>query len=338
MYSDFMELINEIESQFPVSTWKSNEIHLWPIFRFNLFFLNASLRKSKSKMMSQRKAFSQKKKLLLENLNGLCQDFRAPQLDRSKNDKLRTVDFLFLSQTNNRNSKVDACWYDRVADPYIRIANEANISSLILECSPSHEYRMPRYSQSVLIQKDINLCKLKSKLHNKKAISENIANLDGFSLFKDYLSHNQLTSFPDNKQLAYQLISIQNMSAYFLKLLQKINPVAGFSIPYYWDIAMAFNLACRKLGIKSVDIQHGLQNESHVAYANWNAVPPEGYGLLPSYFLCWSDFEVKLINHWRKKKIQTHQPVAIGNLGLELQLKEYIKPTKDDTDRVSPLK
>ena len=97
---------------------------------------------------------------------------------------------------------------------------------------------------------------------------------------------------------------------------------------------MAFNLACQKLGIKSVDIQHGLQNESHVAYANWNSVPPEGYGLLPSHFFCWSNFEVKLINHWRKHKTQTHQPISIGNLGLELQLKEYIKPTRGESNSV----
>ncbi|MFG6106699.1 hypothetical protein U2F10_30955 [Leptothoe sp. EHU-05/26/07-4] len=329
MYADFMALINEIESQFPVNDWKINDIYIWPIFRFNLFFLNASLRRTKTKTTSQHKTLIQKNKKILDNFSGFIQDFRVLQLDRSKNDEFRNVDFVFLSQTNNRNSKIDSCWYDRVSDPYITIAEKLGISSLLLECSPSHEYRLPRYNRSVFIQKDINLCKVRSKLFCKKSILDKISNFEKFGLFKDYLQHNQLINFPTNEQLSYQLISIQNMSAYFVRIFKKIEPVVGFSVPYYWDIAMAFNLACQKQGVKSVDIQHGLQNDSHVAYAKWTTIPTEGYELLPSYFLCWSDFEVELISQWRKKETQNHQPIAIGNLGLELWSNEQEKIVQD---------
>ncbi|MEM7062779.1 MAG: hypothetical protein AAF572_06415 [Cyanobacteria bacterium P01_B01_bin.77] len=337
MYSDFMNIINDIESGFPVSTWKINNIHIWPIFRFNLFFLNASLRTSKKRSRSQNKTLSQKKNLFIENLSGVIQDIQAHQLDISHNDDFLDVDFLFLSQTTNRNSKIESYWYDRICDPYITILNELNISSLLLECSPSHQYRVPRYSQSIFIQDKINSCKFKSKLSKKNKIAEKISGLDGFSLFKDYIESKGLKNFPKDRNLAYQIISIQNMSTYFLGILKHINPKAGFSVPYYWDIAMAFNLACYKIGIQSIDIQHGIQSDSHVAYSRWNAVPTDGYELLPSYFLCWSDSEVKLINKWRDRITQNHQPIAIGNLTLEIWLNENIKAFKDVSSKISDL-
>ena len=337
MYSDFMNIINDIESDFPVSTWKINNIHIWPILRFNLFFLNASLRTSKTRSIPQNKAFSQKKKLFIENLNGVIQDFQSRRLDISHNDNFLDVDFLFLSQATNRNSKIESYWYDRICDPYITIANELNISSLLLECSPSHQYRTPRYSQSIFIQDKINICKFKSKLSKKDTIAERISNLDSFYSFKEYIKSKGLKNLPEAKSLAYQIISIQNMSAYFSKILNHTNPKAGFSVPYYWDIAMAFNLACQQSGIRSIDIQHGIQSSSHVAYARWNAIPTDGYELLPSYFLCWSNSEVELINQWRDKKTQNHQPIAIGNLTLEIWLSGRVKAFKNVNSKISNL-
>ena len=100
---------------------------------------------------------------------------------------------------------------------------------------------------------------------------------------------------------------------------------------------MAFNLACQQSGIRSIDIQHGIQSSSHVAYARWNAIPTDGYELLPSYFLCWSNSEVELINQWRDKKTQNHQPIAIGNLTLEIWLSGRVKAFKNVNSKISNL-
>ncbi|MBE9065387.1 hypothetical protein IQ260_01835, partial [Leptolyngbya cf. ectocarpi LEGE 11479] len=69
----------------------------------------------------------------------------------------------------------------------------------------------------------------------------------------------------------------------------------------------------------------------------WNAVPTNGYELLPSHFLCWSDFEVKLINKWRYGKTQNHHPIAIGNLTLEIWKNEHSKVFKDVNSKISSL-
>ena len=67
---------------------------------------------------------------------------------------------------------------------------------------------------------------------------------------------------------------------------------------YYWDIGYAFNMACRRRGILSVDIQHGGQDGIHEAYDRWTEVPSDGYSVLPAAVWNWSAEDAEAINVW----------------------------------------
>jgi hypothetical protein len=81
---------------------------------------------------------------------------------------------------------------------------------------------------------------------------------------------------------------------------------------------MAFNLACREIGIPSVDIQHGVQGDLHFAYGRWDKLPKAGYELLPTIFWVWSEVEAKAINNWNEKVKKWHRPFIGGNPWLNL--------------------
>ena len=94
----------------------------------------------------------------------------------------------------------------------------------------------------------------------------------------------------------------------------------GFVVTYYGSIGMAFDLACREFGIPSFDIQHGVQGSLHAAYGRWLRLPVNGYELLPSFFLCWSQKEKSVIEEWSNKFSKWHRPLVHGNLYLDMLL------------------
>lgn len=55
-------------------------------------------------------------------------------------------------------------------------------------------------------------------------------------------------------------------------------------------ICHAVNIACKRLGIPAVEIQHGFAGHFHPFYGFWEAIPKGGYQLLPTVFWKWSDF------------------------------------------------
>ena len=72
---------------------------------------------------------------------------------------------------------------------------------------------------------------------------------------------------------------------------------------------MGYTRAARRLGIKTVDIQHG---EQHGMYRGWKNVPKEGYDIMPSLFWCWGEESAGEINKWASNTI-THQAIVAGN-------------------------
>ena len=81
---------------------------------------------------------------------------------------------------------------------------------------------------------------------------------------------------------------------------------------------MAFNLSCRRFGIPSIDIQHGVQGDYNAGYGRWLRVPVAGYELLPSIFWCWSKDEADSIEKWSQKVQASHKAIVGGNLFLDL--------------------
>jgi len=180
---------------------------------------------------------------------------------------------------------------------------------------PLHRYLTPRYTPSVFIQPQLDSLTIKSRLVRNHNMSRKV---DGFNEFAQLLETNNINlqfSLMHLTQYAYRLRLYAN---FFKKIFETISPEIGFVVSYYGLIGMAFNLACRELGIPSVDIQHGVQGDLHRAYGRWNKLPEAGYELLPTIFWVWSEDEAKAINKWNIRVKQWHRPFIGGNPWLNL--------------------
>ncbi|MGE4398777.1 MAG: hypothetical protein AB7D29_04555 [Campylobacterales bacterium] len=113
-----------------------------------------------------------------------------------------------------------------------------------------------------------------------------------------------------NRQVNYVLCFAKT----FEKILIKTKPKTVFIVSYYGNEGLALNIACRRLGIATVDIQHGVYGGYHQAYSKWINLPECGYEMLPNYFWCWSDAEARIVNEWAN---HSHSSVVGGHPYIE---------------------
>jgi hypothetical protein len=82
----------------------------------------------------------------------------------------------------------------------------------------------------------------------------------------------------------------------------------------YYDVSgHAYVLAATRLGIPSVDVQHGVMGPLHMAYAQWNVHPPGGFRLLPSWFWTWTAADAAVIDAWARHTGRAHRTLCGGN-------------------------
>lgn len=108
---------------------------------------------------------------------------------------------------------------------------------------------------------------------------------------------------------------ISMLSSLFEAVLRKYNPQLVFFVCYYRSEAMALSLACRRLNIKAVEVQHGAQNDLHGMYTNWNDLPEGGYDLMPDVFWMWGSIPGGRVLEWAQKT-ERHKVFVGGNLWL----------------------
>jgi hypothetical protein len=80
---------------------------------------------------------------------------------------------------------------------------------------------------------------------------------------------------------------------FYTEVLRKYNPKVVFFVGF--DYHLALICAAKSLGIKTVDLQHGVQSGWSPVYSHWQAVPHDGYSMLPDVFWVWGDYDARKI-------------------------------------------
>lgn len=307
-----MDFLNSVEDSLPVNQWKWDGIDVWPLFRVLVYFQNIQREESPQ---ADSKFYSCYKKAK-SACSSLVSYYKASFVDRKKCDYCEGKrDIVFITDALSR-VKANRFWYLRVYDPIAKAFKAGNLSLLCLEFTRGGEYRLPRYSPSRLIDKDLLMIRWTSSIFKTVCLD------DSFPYFLEQINlltkkNGEGLKFPSKERLYLLLRYIRNLAEFYKKIFLKITPSVGMVTCYYGLIGMAFILACNEFGIPSIDIQHGVQGDLHVGYGRWNAVSDDGYNLLPDFFWCWSDDEAHNIYSWSGDNSKRHKPIVGGNLFLE---------------------
>jgi hypothetical protein len=108
--------------------------------------------------------------------------------------------------------------------------------------------------------------------------------------------HGHRAAMPSPRVLRTTGSALWRASRWLARSLTTVAPRVGVVLPWYTIDSMVFTLACRRVGVPVVDLQHGLQDATHFAYAHWHRVPASRWSLVPDQFWLWSDKERDALN------------------------------------------
>jgi hypothetical protein len=303
-----MAALVQIERTHPVTEWEVDGVRIWPFARVRIGYgINAA---------ALHLPYAPSDRVGPVASTALRRAVAAAPLARQalRRTGSRRHDAVFLSNGISL-TRFDAVSYERFCDPIRDEMAAAGRTSLLLMPSSSPG---PFCEPALPIQPQLDWAKVRGVA---------MASLRSLSLpgYDDVVHevrrvHPGLDAFvPSRRFLRLGLSTLLSMHRFFGRLLDRVQPKAGFVDNYYKIDAMAFVLACRTAGIPSVDIQHGMQGAMHPAYGQWSAVPDSGYALLPRYFWVWSEEEKGHIDSWRPDG--DHEPIVGGNPFLRMCLR-----------------
>lgn len=309
--SEIINVINEIEESAPVEQWTVDGVHVWPLIRIQL---GMDLFASGEVVIPHPSGTPRVWRRAVNRLKSYMTYMAASWTDRREED----VDFgeaqaLFLSDGVSFTA-LEGKYYERFCDPLRSHLDSIGVRSLML--TPLDHFRIPRFSPSKFIQPQLDWIQIKRTIFWRNHSDNEY--LPGFDLILEQLRKKTPAVAPEVARIRQHISLVIAFSRYFEDLLERVRPRICFLVSYYWLVGYGLLLACKRKGIPSVDIQHGVQGAMHFAYGGWSKVPLQGYELLPAYFWCWSQDEVAVIRKWTEGTKGAHQPVAGGNLFLNL--------------------
>jgi len=285
------------EKKFEVQDWIVNEITIWPLIKKNLYFsLHSGLEPKNYK--KERKSFiNRATKKIREKFQAILYWNRL---------NLKPAKFLFISSYSQRIDYKDK-EYNRFIEPIMDFLEQKDVNSYFLEY-PSVSLKKAYKAKRVLDVKRL-LPLFIHKIDYNRFVRE-IKKSDGFNEWLVIASSDTgLNEERILRQVHKNVQVILSWEALFKKLIQKTGTDIVIGLVYYSNPVYGLMLAANKLGVKSVDLQHGGQGTSHAAYS-FHKIPKNGYNLLPDLFWCWDESSKNNISKWGNEK---HIALSGGN-------------------------
>ncbi len=119
------------------------------------------------------------------------------------------------------------------------------------------------------------------------------------------------------REIGADLALVERYAAAFEPWLRRAAPRALVLDGWYLRDRMGAALAAHRLGIPTVDLQHGIQGRAHPAYAGWHARPAGGYEVFPGGFWVWGEWDAESLRASNAGAVDSARVQAVGHRWLE---------------------
>ncbi|MGH9308828.1 MAG: hypothetical protein ACRD1U_05615, partial [Vicinamibacterales bacterium] len=250
--------------------------------------------------------------------------------------RLRQADVVFLAYSSGTQATIDGRKYNPLLAPYVQLLEGTGRRAAVWEMCHEGEYNIPRSIASAYIQPPLLAFRLASLFTYRPDDTD--ARLEQFDRFVERArSANLANRYTTVRALLRDAYFVRRTAAWFRRRLESVRPTHGF-VADYGLRELAFCLACRELGIPTVEIQHGVINETHPAYASWQGVPERGYDTRPTTFWCWDATGVAAIEAWAAKTATGVRAVLGGDPWREQWFKDDAPLVQTFDRRIEQLK
>ncbi|MDW7695812.1 hypothetical protein R9C00_25070 [Flammeovirgaceae bacterium SG7u.111] len=325
---EYIELINNIETNFPVETITYKSLRIWPWLRQILS--QTLLTKSTSKPTQ----ISEKEKWNVRDLRYKIKDsykayYQVKKKIKSNNpqqEDKRQIDVLYLNTPNGKRELIEGRYFNKFGNSLEFFCKKLELNTKLIEFLATRDFNTEIHGETIYI--DASLAKVKInyywQLLAEKCLVHKTAEIESWTEFMKFLSKHDIT-FPSSHSVVVEKLDILLLAKKeFYKVLNKYKPKLLFINCFYYDWAFAMVLAANKLSIKTVEFQHGQQGKYHPMYSNWANYPKNGYNLIPSHFWMWGSENAEIIKKWANHS-QRHEVVIAGNTWLSINVKGKIR-------------
>ena len=254
-----------VEEKYNLFDLKIRNVEIWAYLRFNFFF-------KKIVLGGESQLYPIKKK------KRICDKFShfLQVINRSPFKNAKRVDLLVFSHP--RRIKVGDYYEDIYIDKFVK-----KLHSTYCIIEPLYDHLIPNEIDELKYMDSIEyLVKLKNffyrKLHPLKVKEINIVKKIIAIIKKEF------NLCIDEKSLIHSILFTisyaKHMEYYLTKLIIATKPKAILETVYYDNLKLTINKTAAKLGVKTIEIQHGVISKYHIAYNfnkknNFNWFPDE---------------------------------------------------------------
>ncbi len=308
---NYIEILNKVvayESTHNVEDYIVEGWHVWPLLRCAIFINwlhpvphNQSLvRKYFGSTSLLGKHFVPLRRYLAY-LKCIHKSRRADLHKTDESNNHHPIDVIFMT-LSERRVFVDNSFFEIYTDPFVDLLRELGFSSLVWEEGNGCH---PQYNKSE---------KIMSKLNAETArLSRIPKEPDWFAHYK-ILVGNVIGREIAWGEISTMILAVTNKSIVFERWLRKANAQYLFLVCWYNPIAMSAIMAAKRCGVKTIDIQHGVQGKGHFAYSSWLRAPSKGYEVVPNMFWCWGKTSVEELQEFNPAFSAKASAISGGNL------------------------
>lgn len=276
---ELSEELKDFKSNYPVNKIKLGDLYFWPILRHVLWVrLRFAYKGSRNvATVNPGRVFINKywRKIYREN-------YGFSELGNVSGEK--GLDFLFF--TNLRGTEqttIEGKIYNRVTDPIYEVAKEVGLSEKVEIIKTQGDVDTNRFFDPIYI---IPPVATKAERYSSFSSPDDL-----FSSLEEKIPSAEFDK-KSNKEVVEYFFYAKDM---YKSLLIEKNPKSVFFVGY--DFHFPLIMAAKELGVKSIDLQHGLQAGWSPSYNFWDEVPSNGYEVLPDYFWVWGEYDYKHISN-----------------------------------------
>lgn len=266
-----------LQDSVALDDFRAGGLNLWPLVRFSL--VRRYLWRDSSNRLSEASLVSRLRRTLAVRRH------RARVYGRSMRPEATafgSVDvLLFDNQGAHKVAHADGA-YDRVLDPILDLCSDLDVRKFHLAGATADHAPRARASLAVPAAWVEPPPLVADLVRRHPDLVRRLAEIDArFAAESGGAPEGELAAAVFNRHA-----QIMAYRSFFRELFWTARPRMMVISGWAGIAASALILACKDLGILTVDVQHGQQGPYSMAYGRWR-IPPGGFDLMPDVFWLW---------------------------------------------------